>query len=81
MDKLDDPEQVQTHADPNDFRIPTLTSTLYRVESGAQYKRMIAWMMTWSDESMHGGPSGREALEVPWDAQPDTEEAMREDKD
>ena len=75
QDKMDD--SIETaYPQPTDFRLISLMSALYRVESGAQYRRHVGWLLGWIHESLHGGLPGHEAAEVSWDAQSDIEEAL-----
>ena len=80
QDKMDD-SSGKTYPRPTDFRLITLMSAIYRVESGAQYKRHVQWLLEWIHPALYGGLPGHESAEVSWDAQSDIEEALAHKKD
>lgn len=59
-----------------DYRRLALLSGLYRIESGAQFRRQKQWLQTWLHPMMHGGIPGHETAEVSWDVQADIERAL-----
>ena len=56
-------------------------SILWRVESGAWYRRLAQWQEEWLPEGIHGARSGHECLSSAWPAQARIEQAMLEGKD
>ena len=56
-------------------------SILWRVESGAWYRRLAQWQEEWLPEGIHGARTGHECLSSAWPAQARIEQAMLEGKD
>ena len=55
--------------DPLNFRMISIFTALYRVESGAWYRMLCPWMEEWLHPDVFGGIEGREPYEMAWDAQ------------
>jgi len=71
------PEEAQPkYCHPKDFRLISLFSALYRIESGAAYRAHVQWLLEWINANMHGCIPGHESGEVSFDAQADIEEAL-----
>ena len=76
INKLKSKSETTKHATPKDFRLISLFSALYRVESGASYRAHVPWFQRWMNSSMHGGIAEHESGEVSWGVQADIEQAL-----
>ena len=75
-DKLATKTHEAAFKSTKDFRLLSLLSALHRVETGADYRQHMQWMLTWFNTHMHGGIPNHESGEVSWDVQADIEHAM-----
>ena len=64
-----------------DHRGLAIFSILWRIESGAWYRRLVQWQEEWLPNGIHGARSGHECLSSAWPAQARIEKAMLEGKD
>ena len=64
VDKLKPKGDKMKYATPEDFRLISLFTALYRVESGAAYRAHLPWLRQWLNKHMHGGIAGHESGEV-----------------
>jgi len=76
VDKLKPKTEKTKHATAKDFRLISLFTALYRVESGAAYRAHVPWFQRWMNANMHGGIAEHESGEVSWDVQADIEQAL-----
>ena len=75
MPKVKGTEKIMEH------RGLAIFSILWRIESGAWYRRLVQWQEEWLPEGIHGARSGHECLSSAWPAQARIEKAMLESKD
>ena len=64
-----------------DHRGLAIFSMLWRIESGARYRKLAQWQESWLPEGVHGARSGHECLSSAWPAQARIEKAMLDGKD
>ena len=62
--------------EPLDRRLISLFSCLYRIEGGAWFEMLTPWMKKALHPDVVGAMSGKEALDIAWNAQAFLEEAM-----
>ena len=72
----DDGGAAHGYRTPEDHRILTIFSAIYRVESGATFRQHLPWLKSWIHKALHGCMPERDLSDVSWDAQAECEHAM-----
>ena len=84
FDKLDRPDPTgnpNNATSPSQLRLLAIFSALYRVESGANFRAHLPWLLTWLHPALHGCVPGHDTGDVSWDAQIHVEEVLANGSD
>ena len=65
---------------PKQLRLFAIFSALYRIESGANFRPHLPWLLSFLHPDLHGCVPGHETGHVSWDAQAHVESSLLNDE-